>query len=69
MAPDATKPPAGPKDQPKEKKVPSSMDIVLATLPLLAKGDLKRKDSKSSKVALSQPTKGPPKEKIVVKKK
>ena len=68
MAPDATKPPAGPKDQPKEKKVPSSMDIVLATLPLLAKGDLKSKDFGSSKVALSQPTKGPPKEKIVVKK-
>ena len=44
------------------------MDIVLATLPLLAKGDLKSKDSGSSKVALSQPTKGPPKEKIVVKK-
>ena len=45
------------------------MEIVLATLTLLAKGDLKSKDSGSSEAALSQTTKGPPKEKIVIKKK
>ena len=45
------------------------MDIVLTTLLLPAKGDLKSTDSGSSEAALSQPTKGPPKEKIVIKKK
>ena len=68
MDPDATKPPTVPQDPPKEKEVPSTMEIVLATLLLPTKGDLKSKDSGSSKVALSQSTKGPPKEKIVIKK-
>ena len=45
------------------------MEIVLATLPLLAKGDLKSKDSGSSEAALPPSTKGLPKEKIVIKKK
>ena len=45
------------------------MEIVLATLPLPAKGDLNSKDLGSLKVALSQSTNGPPKEKIVIKKK
>ena len=45
------------------------MEIVLATLPLPAKGDLKSKDAGSSEAALSQSTKAPPKEKIVIKKK
>ena len=44
------------------------MEIVLATLPLPAKGDVKSKDSGSSEAALSQSIKGPPKGKIVIKK-
>ena len=69
MALDATKLLTAPQDPPKEKEVPSTMKIVLATLPLPAKGDLKSKDSGSSEVALSQSTKGSPKEKIVIKRK
>ena len=69
VAPDATKPPAAPQDPPKEKEVPFTMEIVLATLPLPVKGDPKSKDSGSSEAAFSQSTKGPPKEKIVIKKK
>ena len=68
MVSNATKPPTTPQDPPKEKEVPSSMEIVLASLPLPAKGDLKSKDSRSSEAALSQSIKGPPKEKIVIKK-
>lgn len=44
------------------------MEIVLATLPVPDKGDLKSKGSESSKAALSQSTKALPKEKIVIKK-
>ena len=44
------------------------MEIVLATLPLLAKGDPKGKDQGSLEVVVSQ-SKAPPKEKIVIKKK
>ena len=69
MTPNATQPPAAPQDPPKEKEVPSTMEIVLATLPLPAKGDLKSKGPGSSEPTLSQSTKGPPKEKIVIKKK
>ena len=43
VATDATKPLAVPQDPPKEKEVPSTMEVVLATLPLPAKGDLKSK--------------------------
>ncbi|KAK9998126.1 hypothetical protein SO802_017729 [Lithocarpus litseifolius] len=66
---DATKPPAIPQDRLKEKEVPFTMETVLATLPVPAKGDLKSKDSGSSETTLSQSTKAPPKEKIVIKKK
>ena len=69
VAPDVTKPSAIPQDPPKEKEVPSTMEIVLATLPLLVQGDLKRKDLGSSEAALPQTTKGQPKEKIVIKNK
>ena len=69
VATDATKPLAVPQDPPKEKEVPSTMEVVLATLPLPAQGDLKSKDLESSDAALSHTTKGPPKEKIVIKKK
>lgn len=69
MALDATKPLAAPQDPSKEKEVPSTMEIVLATLPLHAQGGLKSKDSGPLEVALSQTTKGLPIEKIVIKKK
>ena len=69
VAPDATKPPAVPQDPIKEKEVPSKMEIVLATLLVPTKGDLKSKDSGSSEAALFQSTKALPKEKIVIKKK
>lgn len=68
VAPNATKPPNVPQDRHKEKEVPPRMEIVLATLPVLDKGDLKSKGSESSKAALSQSTKALPKEKIVIKK-
>ena len=51
--PDATKPLTVPQDPFKEKEVPPRMEIVLATLQVLAKGDLKGKDQGSSKAALS----------------
>ena len=53
VASDATKPSAIPQDPFKEKEVPPKMEIVLATLQVLAKGDLKGKDQGSSEVALS----------------
>jgi len=69
VAPNATKPPAIPQDPFKEKEVPPRMEIVLVTLPVPAKGDLKGKDQGSSEVALSQSAKAPLKDKIVIKKK
>ena len=66
VAPNATKPPTVPQDSLKEKNVPSRMEIMLTTLPMLAKGDPKSKDSEA---ALPQSAKAPPKEKIVIKKK
>ena len=68
VALDATKPPAAPRDPLKEKDVSSTMEIVLATLLVPAKGDLKSKDSGSLEAILSQSTKAPPKEKFVIKK-
>ena len=53
VASNATKPPAVPQDPPKEKNMPSIMEIVLVTLPLPTKGDLKSEDSGSLEVALS----------------
>ena len=44
VAPNVIKLPTAPLDQPNKKEVPSSKEIVLATLPLPAKGDLKSKD-------------------------
>ena len=43
VASDATKPLVVSQDPPKEKEVPSTMEVVLATLLLPAKGDLKSK--------------------------
>ena len=45
------------------------MEIVLATLPMPAKGDLTSKGLEASEAALTQSTKAPAKEKIVIKKK
>ena len=53
VAPDATKPPTIPQDPSKEKEVPLRMEIVLATLLVPTKGDLKGKGQESSKAALS----------------
>ncbi|XP_050259900.1 uncharacterized protein LOC126704967 [Quercus robur] len=53
----------------KENEVPPRMEIVLATLPVPAIGGLNNKDQGSSEAALSQSTKTPPKDKIVIKKK
>ena len=51
------------------KEVPFKMEIALAILPVPAKGDLKGKGPKSSEAALTQSTKAPTKDKIVIKKK
>lgn len=69
VAPDATKPPAATQDLPAEKEVSNRMEIVLAILPLLAKGDLASKGPEASEAISTQPIKAPPKEKIVIKKK
>ena len=69
VAPDDTKPLTVPQDPLKEKEVPPKMEIILATLPMPAKGDLKGKDQGSSEAALSQSSKASPKDKIVIKKK
>ena len=71
VAHDATKPSAAPQDPPppKVKEVPFKMEIALAILPVPAKGDLKGKGPKSSEAALTQSTKAPTKDKIVIKKK
>ena len=45
------------------------MEIVLATLHVPAKGDLKGKGPKALEAALTQSTKAPAKDKIVIKKK
>ena len=69
VALNANKPPIAPQDPSKEKEVPPRMEIVLVTLPMLAKGGPKGKDQGSSEAGLSQSSKAPPKEKIVIKKK
>ena len=69
VAPNATKPPVAPQDLPKEKEVPTKMEIVLATLPMPAKGDLTSKGLEASEATLTQSTKALAKEKIVIKKK
>ena len=68
VAHDATLPPAIPKDPSKEKKASHNMEIVLATLPILTKEDLKGKGPASSMAASTQPAKTP-KDKVVIKMK
>ena len=58
VLPDATKPPIVPQDPTKDNEA-SRMEIVLATLPIPAKGDPKGTDQGSSKVA-AQKSKVPP---------
>ena len=53
MALDATKPPTAPQDPTQEKAVPPKMEIILTTLPVPAKGDLKGKGLESSEAALT----------------
>ena len=58
-------PPAVPQDPSKDKE-DTIMEIVLASLPILAKGDSKGIDQGSSEAAAQQ-TKAPPLRKIVTK--
>ena len=53
VAPDATKPSAAPQDPPIKKEAPKKMEIVLATLPVPAKGDLTSKGLEASEAALT----------------
>ena len=68
MTPDAIKPPATPQDLSQEKEAPPRMEIVLATLPVPTKKDLKGKGPEALKAILTQSTKDPAREKIVIKK-
>ena len=63
---DATKLPAAPRDPIKDKEA-LKIEIVLATLPLPAKGDFKGTNQGSLEAVVSQ-SKALPKEKIVIKK-
>ena len=69
VATDAMKPPTITQDPPAEKEAPKKMEIVLASLPLLAKGDPVSKGPEASEVASTQPIHSPPKDKIVIKNK
>ena len=68
VAPDAIKPSVAPQDLSQEKEASPKMEIVLATLSMLAKGDFEGKGPEASEAALTQSTKTPAKEKIVIKK-
>ena len=61
--------PTATKDPPVEKEASNKMEIVLATLPLLAKADLANKGLELSETTSTQPIKAPPKEKLIIKKK
>ena len=64
---DATVPPTTPQDPSKDKE-DTIMEIVLASLPIPAKGDSKGPNQGSLEVA-AQHTKAPPPGKIIIKKK
>ena len=68
MAHDTTLLPTAPKDPSKEKQASYNMEIVLATLPIPTKEDLKGKGPTSSTAASTQPPKTP-KDKLVIKMK
>ena len=63
------KPPNLTQDPPTEKEASKTMEIVLASLSLPAKADLASKGPEASEATSTQPIKGPPKEKLVIKKK
>lgn len=67
VAPDTTQPPTSLKDPSKEKEASHNMEIVLATLPMPAKEDLKSKGLASLTVAPAQPAKPLAKDKLVLK--
>jgi len=69
VAPDAMKPPTVTQDPPAEKEAPKKVEVVLAAIPLPAKADPASKGLEASVVASTQPIHGPPKDKIVIKKK
>ena len=69
MALDARKPPTVTQDPPAEKETPKKMEIVLTTLPLLAKANPASKGPEALEAASTQPIHGPPKDKIMIKKK
>ena len=57
VIPEATKPPAAPKDPSKGKEVSQSLEIVLATLPIPTKEDPKGKGPTSTIATTAKPTK------------
>jgi len=63
-----TKPSNAPKDTSKDGVASQSLELILETLPILAKEDPKSKKVASSIAATTQPAKTP-KEKLVIKKK
>ena len=63
------KPPTVTQDPPVEKKAPKKMEVVLATLPLPAKADPASKGPEALEATSTHPVHGPPKDKIVIKKK
>ena len=69
MAHGAIQPPAAPKDPSKEKEASHNMEIVLTTLPMPTKEDLKGKGPTFLTTALAQPIKAPAKDKLVLKNK
>ena len=68
VAHDAIQPPANPKDPSKEKEVSHNIEIVLATLTISTKEDLRGKGPTSSTTASTQPGKTL-KDKLVIKMK
>ena len=68
VAPNAPLPPNTPKEPPKEKEASHIMEIVLTTLLIPTKDDLRGKAQASSMAAFTQPTKTS-KDKLVIKMK
>ena len=61
VAPVAMKPSVVVQDLPLEKEAPKKMEIVLASLPLVRKGDQTNKGPEALEAAATQLVKGPPK--------
>ena len=69
VAPDAMKPPTVTQDPPAKKETPKKMEVALATLPLPAQADPASKGPEALEATSTHPVHGPPKDKIVIKKK